>query len=138
MTDDYFYLMRVVPTTSVSVSMQYEVYRHKNATDEAFNDIDNFFKQIEGEDKFLCTNAQKNLIAGGYVSGPLHPHNEKGVLHFQSLVKDILTDHRALERKSGVDIAPARRMPANNKTQEEDVFCASLCDIGGDTKGLVW
>lgn len=46
-----------------------------------------FLKQVEVEDKFLCTNARKNINAGGKVTGPLHLDREKGVLHFKSLIK---------------------------------------------------
>lgn len=34
--------------------MQYDVYRHKDATDQAFNETHEAFVQIEKEDKFLC------------------------------------------------------------------------------------
>lgn len=57
--------------------MQYEVYRHKDASDEDFKGMDQFAKRVEAEDKALCDAAQKNLNAGFYTSGPLHPFNEK-------------------------------------------------------------
>ena len=93
--------------------MQYEVYRNKAATDEEFEAMDQFFKQVESEDKALCTAAQKNLNAGYYVSGPLHPFNEKGVLHFQQTLKEILLKHREEEQKAGCDIWPARQNTSN-------------------------
>lgn len=37
--------------------MQYDVYRHKNATTEVFNETNEAFVQIENEDKFLCVSA---------------------------------------------------------------------------------
>lgn len=118
--------------------MQYEVYRHTSASDASFNATDAFFKQVEGEDKFLCENAQKNLEAGGYVAGPLHPHNEKGVLHFQSLLKRILTEHRFQEGQVGATIIPSRRMPENQSINEEDIFCASLCNNSEQRIELKW
>lgn len=107
--------------------MQYEVYRHKNSSEEQFQDMDLFFKQVEREDKFLCTHAQKNLDAGCYVSGPLHPHNEKGVLHFKSLVKQRLLEHWEKEKELGREITPAKRTSDNDAISEEELFCRDVC-----------
>lgn len=106
--------------------MQYEVYRNIHSSDQYFEEADRFFKQVEGEDKYLCSNAQKNLNAGGYVSGPLHPHNEKGVLHFKSLIKNILVEHREKEKSLGRQITPAKRVPNSNEIEEEELFCRGL------------
>ena len=57
--------------------MQYEVFRHKDASNEVFEELDGFFKQVEGEDKNLCNGAQRNLNAGVYVNGNLQPSDEK-------------------------------------------------------------
>lgn len=69
--------MRCVPASVTTCSMEYEVYRHKNATDEEFHKIDSLFKQVLKEDKDLCNAVQKNLNAGVFVNGKLHPFNEK-------------------------------------------------------------
>ena len=69
--------MRVVPTSATTTSMQYEVYRSRKASQEEFEEMDKFFKQVENEDKNLCTAAQVNLNSGSYVVGELHPFNEK-------------------------------------------------------------
>lgn len=130
------YLMRVVPVSQTQVSMQYEVYRNKSSSDETFQSLDKFFKQIEGEDKFLCTNAQKNLNAGGYVSGPLHEQREKGVLHFKSLVKGLLVEHREKEKAQGHQITPAKRGAVNSEVEEEEQFCKDLC--ASSHEGLAW
>lgn len=73
----FFYIMRCVPVSATTCSMEYEVYRHKNATDEEFHKIDSFFKQVLKEDKDLCNAVQKNFSAGVFVNGKLHPFNEK-------------------------------------------------------------
>lgn len=112
--------------------MQYEVYRHKDATDEEFEVVDEFFKQVESEDKGLCNAAQKNLNAGTYVSGNLHSSNEKGVLYFQKRVKETVMEHRAQEQKVGGEIWSTRRTPSNdNGLQEEIAFCEGLCSTEG-------
>lgn len=76
MTTHYWYFMRVTPVGPTRVRMMYEVFRHKDATDKQFKDMDDWFKQIEGEDIVLCNGAQRNLNAGTYVTGELHPSNE--------------------------------------------------------------
>lgn len=130
--------MRVVPTSPTSVSMQYEVYRHNLAPDSTFESVDAFFKQVEAEDKFLCTHAQKNLNAGAYISGPLHPHNEKGVLHFQGLVRRIVMEHREREMESGRKVSPEKRMPDNSRVKDDDLFCAGLCGNETEKGELSW
>ena len=116
--------------------MQYEVYRNIHASDQDFEEMDQFFKQVEKEDKFLCTNAQKNLNAGCYVTGPLHPHNEKGVLHFKSWVKSLLVEHVKKETGLGREITPAKRLPDDSEIAEEETFCRSLCNTA--SRNAAW
>lgn len=136
----YMYLMRVVPTSPTSVSMQYEVYRHTKCSDEEFAETDAFMKQIENEDRVLCTAVQRNLGGGVYATGPLHPENEKGVRYFKELIKKAVMGHREEEEKVGREIWPARREMKgedSEETQKDEAFCKSLC--GGETAGkLAW
>lgn len=76
--------MRLIPVSASKTKMEYEVYRHEEASDEDFNGIWEFFKQVLREDKDLCTAAQKNLNGGIFLSGELHPRVEK-VNHLQPL-----------------------------------------------------
>lgn len=57
--------------------MEYEVYKQKDATDEEFAEISDFFKNVMREDKELCNEAQKNLSSGIFLNGELHPRVEK-------------------------------------------------------------
>ena len=108
--------------------MEYEVYRHNNASDEDFVKIDAMFKRILGEDKYLCNNAQKNLNTGVFVNGELHPRMEKGPLFFQATVRRLLQDHRKREEDLKQEIWPARQtVSLNAEFSEEDMaFCAGL------------
>lgn len=63
--------------SSSQTKMEYEVYRNNDASVEQFNEISDFFKQVLKEDKDLCNAAQKNLNAGIFVNGELHPRVEK-------------------------------------------------------------
>jgi hypothetical protein len=57
--------------------MEYEVYRHQDAPEAEFTELSDFFKQVLREDKDLCNAAQKNLNAGIFTNGQLHPNAEK-------------------------------------------------------------
>jgi phenylpropionate dioxygenase-like ring-hydroxylating dioxygenase large terminal subunit len=127
-TPNFFFIQRFIPQGPVRSNMKYEVYRNKNATDEDFQVIDAMYKRIMSEDKFLCISTQRNLQAGVFVNGQLHPRLEKGPLYFQKTVRDVMTAHFAKEQKEGQEIWPARqRLPkeatvANNDTS----FCSAV------------
>lgn len=107
--------------------MEYEVYRHVDATDAEFEHIDSLFKRILGEDKYLCNETQKNLNAGVYVNGQLHSAYEEGPLYFQSLVKKIVMDHRAEEERLKKEIWPAmQKVEGASCTNSDMDFCAAL------------
>ena len=95
----FFYLMRCVPTSVGTCSMEYEVYRHKEASDEDFDYIDSSFKRVLNEDKYLCDEVQKNLNAGVFVNGQLHPGLESAPLFFQNTVRSLLRKHREEEKR---------------------------------------
>ncbi|KAM0750828.1 Rieske domain-containing protein [Meredithblackwellia eburnea MCA 4105] len=133
----YIYTMRVVPTGPQTTAMQYDVFRHKDASDELFNEIHNAFVQIEGEDKFLCTNVQRNMKAGTYNTGALHHKREKGVIYFQSMVKNALKSHWELEQKAGHRIYPA--LYQQKGETEEDMFCKQVeGECGSSDPKLQW
>lgn len=100
--------------------MRYEVYRHKDATDEAFSLISDMYKQIMSEDKYLCINSQKNLNTGVFVNGLLHPEMELGPLHFQKTVRDVVKEHHEKEEEAGHEIWPAEDRVSANITFSED------------------
>ncbi|KAJ5240244.1 hypothetical protein N7468_004863 [Penicillium chermesinum] len=109
----FFYMMRCVPTSAGTCSMEYEVYRHKDASDHDFEHIDGFFKRVLDEDKHLCNAAQKNLNAGVF-----------------NTVRSLLRSHRDEERKKGREIWPARQNAAGQATAEDLEFCAGLSCSG--------
>ncbi|RFU26534.1 hypothetical protein B7463_g9796, partial [Scytalidium lignicola] len=135
----FFYLMRCVPTSVGTCSMEYEVYRQKDASDEDFTYIDSFFKRVLTEDKTLCNNTQKNLEAGIFVNGHLHPELEKGPLYFQKVVRELVTSHRAKEVDEGREIWPASRHSSGGGSTDEDIaFCSGLACDSGKAAELAW
>lgn len=118
--------------------MEYEVYRHREASDEEFERIDSFFKRVLAEDKWLCNEAQKNLNAGVFVNGQLHPELESAPLFFQNTVRHLLLDHRNQEQTEHREIWPARQHSAGSATAEDIGFCSGLaCSPEGNSK-LDW
>ncbi|KAJ5930100.1 hypothetical protein N7466_005593 [Penicillium verhagenii] len=116
---NFFFMQRFTPTSPTQCVMRYEVYRHKDATDEAFNLISDMYKRIMSEDKYLCIASQKNLNAGVFVNGELHPEMEAGPLHFQKTVREVVTEHHKKEREAGHEIWPAaERFQSKNTSQE--------------------
>lgn len=72
-----FYIQRMIPVTTTTSRVENEVYRHKNATDEEFEKINNFYRVVLEEDRELCDGSQRNMNNGVYVNGEYHPEKEK-------------------------------------------------------------
>ncbi|KAK5065418.1 hypothetical protein LTR84_001256 [Exophiala bonariae] len=123
-TAHYWYHMSVCPTGPTTSVMKYDVYRHKAATQEQFEAMDKFFKQVEDEDKELCVGAQINLNNGVYNAGELQPVAEKGVLHFQKLVREAVVEHHQNEQEAKKELWPARVRTENSNSDVR--FCNRL------------
>ncbi|KAK5626487.1 hypothetical protein RRF57_002202 [Xylaria bambusicola] len=120
--------------------MYYEVYRNKNSSDGDFTVISDIYKRVMSEDKYLCANANKNIQAGVFVNGEMHPKMEQGPLFFQKLVRDLVTDHHKQEKKAGKKIWPAQqKLPGDAKVSEQDMdFCLSIDCASLKREGLDW
>ena len=121
--------------------MRYEVFRNTKSTPEQFKIVNEMYKRVMSEDKALCAAAQKNVDAGVFVNGEMHPRLEQGPLHFQSQVRDNLTAHWKKEQAAGKEIHPARQeMPeskAGEVSKEDIAFCSGL-SCGATNSRLVW
>ena len=91
-------LQRFLPTGPNKSSMQYQIFRNKNSTDEQFHLIADMYARVVSEDKILCELAQKNLNAGIFVNGELHPRLEKGPLYFQKVAREVIWEHAKREQ----------------------------------------
>ena len=67
----------MIPVSATSSKIENEVYRHRDATDEEFDNINAFYRQVLDEDKELCVGTQESLSAGVFTNGELHPSKEK-------------------------------------------------------------
>ena len=109
--------------------MRYEVYRNKKSSDADFEVISAMYKRIMSEDKELCTRAQKNLSAGVFVNGEMHPRMEKGPLFFQKVCRDLVMAHHKRETDAGCEIQPARQqLPQAATVSEKDIDFCSMID----------
>ncbi|KAI0505719.1 Rieske [2Fe-2S] domain protein [Xylaria bambusicola] len=135
----FFFIQRFIPKSPTTSIMYYEVYRNKDSSDEDFTVISDIYKRVMSEDKYLCANANKNIQAGVFVNGEMHPKMEQGPLFFQKLVRDLVTDHHKQEKKAGKKIWPAQqKLPGDAKVSEQDMeFCASI-DCASSKKELDW
>jgi hypothetical protein len=59
MTAPFWYMFRTNPPSATKICLEYQVSRHKSATDKDFNECFEFFKQVEIEGMELCDAAQR-------------------------------------------------------------------------------
>lgn len=75
-----------------------------HATPEAHQRMLEFYKKAIQEDLDLCNAAQRNRSRGVYISGPLHPFHEEGVVAFLQMVLDKLASHFQEEKMAEKEI----------------------------------
>ena len=132
-------IQKFVPDGAASSSMRYEVYRNKNSSEEEFQMVNAIYKRIMSEDKDLCNQAQRNINAGVFINGEMHPRLEKGPLYFQKVVRDTVTAHYKREQTAKQEIWPARQqLPSTATVSKQDIeFCSGLaCQV--NQEGLAW
>lgn len=137
-----WYSIRVLPITAGRTVLQYDIYTKKGLADDKKKEFVDFLQQVEIEDYDLCVATQKNLKNGIYNTGYLHPTKEKGVLHYQGVVRDMVKKHHALEEAAGKSINPASLGEFHTKELEElDDICNKIECVGSnpaDHAGLEW
>lgn len=134
-------LQRFLPLGPSKSSMQYQIFRNKNSTDEQFHLIADMYARVVSEDKVLCELAQRNLNAGIFVNGELHPRLEKGPLYFQKVAREVIHEHAKKEKEAGKQIWPARqKMPSKATVSlEDEELCSGLaCQTPSEKSGLAW
>ncbi|KIW63957.1 hypothetical protein PV04_08918 [Phialophora macrospora] len=135
----FMMLQRFLPNGPTSSSMQYQIFRNKNSSEEDFQLINQMYRRIVGEDKVLCELAQKNLNARIFVNGELHPRLEKGPLYFQKLAREVVRAHYERERAAQKEIWPARQnLPDTATTSKEDEELCSSLACSTNPEVLAW
>ncbi|KAF2164056.1 hypothetical protein M409DRAFT_25405 [Zasmidium cellare ATCC 36951] len=135
----FMMIQKFLPNSPIGCSMHYEVYRNKHSSDADFHEIADTYARVMSEDKALCEKAQKNLNAGVFVAGELHPRWEKGPLYFQQQVRDVITEHFQREKKAGGEIWPARqKLPEEAGVSHEDLEICKGLGCGVQKEILAW
>ncbi|KAI5959384.1 uncharacterized protein KGF55_005361 [Candida pseudojiufengensis] len=134
-----WYSIRVLPLSATKTTLQYDIYTKKGINEFEKKEFVDFLQLVELEDFELCQLTQKNLNEGIYSSGYLHPEKERGVLYYQTLVRDMIKEHYELEQKNDgkpIDPASIQANPKNKDILELEQICQSLdCSSGtGDSK----
>lgn len=144
-TKHFMFMQKFMPKSPTESVMYYEVWRNKNSPDADFRLISDTYKRVMKEDKVLCERAQKNIDAGVFVNGELHPRMEKGPLFFQKRCREIILEHGMREKKAGKKIWPAQQQPdattvgGAETTSELHDFCEGLsCGNDNDKSELSW
>jgi hypothetical protein len=108
--------------------MHYQIYRNKHSSEEDFQRIHKLYAKVVSEDKILCELAQKNLNAGVFVNGQMHPRLEKGPLYFQQRQREAIREHVEREEAAKREIWPAQQnLPLDAAVSREDEeLCAGL------------
>lgn len=132
-------IQRFLPSGPDRSSMQYQIFRNKNSTEEEFQQQAQMYSRIVAEDKALCEGSQKNLSSGAFVNGELHPILEHGPLYFQKTNREAIKQHYMVEQEAKCEIWPARqKLPDVATTSVEDeAICMALANRLGQ-EGLVW
>ena len=119
--------------------MEYQIFRNKNSSEEDFQLINQLYKRIVGEDKVLCELAQRNLNAGIFINGEMHPRLEKGPLYFQKVTREVIRGHYEREKAAKKEIWPARQnLPVTAAISKEDEELCSGLACRTHQEGLVW
>lgn len=124
-------MMRCNPVGPVRSSVEYEVFRHKDASDEDFNKAQDIIKRASEENKSLPNPSEKNFNTGILVN--------EAPLYFQSQVRQLLEHHSNLEEVAKKEIRPAQQVVEQVSEQDESLFssCSGL-SCGKIAKELAW
>ena len=79
----------VKPTSPNSCVVDFNYYFDKVSDEIIKNDIE-FSNEVQLEDIKICEEVQKRLESKGYNQGRISPQSEKGLYHFQSVLKEKL------------------------------------------------
>lgn len=124
-------MLRCNPTGPARSTVEYEVFRHKHASDEDFNQVHDIIKRASEEHKSLPNPSEKNFNTGVLIN--------ETPLYFQSQVRQLLEYHSDLEGLAKKEIRPAQQVIDQNSEQDESLFssCSGL-SCGKLAKELAW
>lgn len=87
-----FYTLQINPTSVTSTELNYRFRFRDTLSLAARTEFLDLIEKITAEDVSVCEKVQKNISAGIYQDGVLHPTRENGVEYFHNLVRKALTN----------------------------------------------
>ncbi|KAI9010265.1 hypothetical protein DFJ74DRAFT_686543 [Hyaloraphidium curvatum] len=93
--------LRWTPVTANETVLHAEVFVAKHTTKEEFDEFIKFFYEVDIEDFFLASFTHRNLQAGVYSQGCLHPKKENSLIYYQNSVRTKLIEHAKKEKEAG-------------------------------------
>lgn len=123
-------MMRVNPTSPTTSKIEYEIYRHKHASDAEFKKIYEVFQQLRAENEALSSKGFQGDSESSII--------KKRPFYFEGHVRELVERHRNQEKAVKHVILPAKQVvpKAAAVTNEDDALCAGLCET--DKKKLEW
>lgn len=85
-----WYTLAVQPLAPACTRLTYTFHFPSGEDAAAIAEFKSFVDQVTREDVGICEDVQRNINAGNYQRGHLHPERENGVHYFHSLVRDAL------------------------------------------------
>ncbi|KAF2716875.1 ISP domain-containing protein [Polychaeton citri CBS 116435] len=134
----FMMIQKFMPEEASKTKVHYEIYRNQSSSEEDFRTIADTYARVMKEDKALCDRAQQNLNAGVFVNGELHPRWEKGPLHFQNQVREVITEHFKREKTEGQEIWPARQRVPKDTVSDQDMEICNGLGCGARQDILSW
>ena len=83
-----FYTLRVNPCSENETVLEYHIRFRKDLSEQQKLEFQEFIRVLTLEDVAMCEAVQKNMAAGIYQHGHLHPERENGVAYFHTLVRE--------------------------------------------------
>lgn len=92
--ENCFYTLQVNPLSPNRTQLNYRFRFREKVTEQERQEFICAIEKITIEDITICEQVQKNLEAGIYHEGILHPERENGVEYFHSLVKKSIVNSK--------------------------------------------
>ena len=92
--ENCFYTLQINPLSPNRTRLSYRFRFKPNVNEQSRKEFISLVEKITIEDMIICEQVQKNLEAGIFQEGILHPDRENGVEYFHSLVKKAIANSK--------------------------------------------
>ena len=92
--ENCFYTLQVNPINNNNTQLNYRFRFKPEVSEICKKEFISMVEKITLEDITICEQVQKNLEAGIYQEGILHPERENGVVYFHNLLKRAISNYK--------------------------------------------